>query len=104
MLDALKSGGRYMAVDLDRAGGVPLLVQRLVAAGLVDGKQLTPRGRTLGEEASMAGETAGQDVVRPLSDPIKPSGGLVIPNGIMAPEGWVIKIAGHERLNPRRRA
>ncbi len=86
-----------MAVDLDRAGGVPLLVQRLVAAGLVDEKQLTPSGRTLGEEASMAVETAGQDVVRPLSDPIKPSGGLVILKGNIAPEGCVIKIAGHER-------
>jgi dihydroxy-acid dehydratase len=97
LLADLKPGGRYMAVDLDRAGGVPLLVQRLVAARLVDEKQLTPSGRTLGEEASMAVETAGQDVVRPLSDPIKPSGGLVILKGNIAPEGCVIKIAGHER-------
>jgi dihydroxy-acid dehydratase len=62
---------------------------------------LTPSGRTLGEEASMAVETAGQDVVRPLSDPLKPSGGLVILKGNIAPEGCVIKIAGHERLYHR---
>ncbi len=97
LLADLKPGGQYVAVDLDRAGGVPLLVQRLVSAGLVDAKQLTPSGRTIGEEASMAVETAGQNVVRPLSDPIKPNGGLVILKGNLAPEGGVVKIAGHER-------
>ena len=101
LLADLKPGGRYVAVDLDRAGGVPLLVQRLVSAGLVDGRQMTPSGRTLGEEASLAVETAGQDVVRPLSNPIKPNGGLVILKGNIAPEGCVVKIAGHERLYHR---
>src|SRR2546429_4386804 len=93
----LKPGGRYVAVDLDRAGGIPLLAQRLVSAGLVDGKQMTPSGRTIGEEASVAVDTPGQDVVRPLSNPIQPNGGLVILKGNLAPEGGVVKIAGHER-------
>jgi dihydroxy-acid dehydratase len=101
LLADLKPGGRYVAVDLDRAGGIPLLVQRLISAGLVDGKQMTPSGRTMGEEASLAVETPGQDVVRPLSNPIKPNGGLVILKGNIAPEGCVVKIAGHERLYHR---
>jgi dihydroxy-acid dehydratase len=101
LLADLKPGGQYVAVDLDRAGGVPLLVQRLVSAGLVDAKQLTPSGRTIGEEASMAVETVDQNVVRPLSDPIKPNGGLVILKGNLAPEGGVVKVAGHERLYHR---
>ena len=98
LLADLKPGGRYMAVDLDRAGGIPLLIQRLVSADLVDGKQMTPTGRTIREEAEKAVETPGQDVVRPLSNSIKPNGGLVILKGNISPEGCVVKIAGHERL------
>ncbi len=98
MLADLKPGGRFVAVDLDRAGGIPLLAQRLISAGLIDEKQLTPGGRTLGEEASLARETPGQEVVRPLSAPLKPHGGLLILKGNLAPEGCVVKVAGHERL------
>src|SRR5205814_5568405 len=88
--------GRGVAVDLDRAGGVALVGQRLVAAELVDEKQVTPSGRSFGEEARAAVETPGQDVVRPIESPLKPTGGLVILKGNLAPEGCVLKVAGHD--------
>ena len=93
----LKPGGRYVAVDVHRAGGIPLIAQKLLEAGLIDGSQQTPSGRTLAEEARRANETPGQDVIRPVSNPIKRTGGLVILKGNLAPEGCVIKVAGVER-------
>src|SRR6266496_2032525 len=84
LLADLKPGGRYMAVDLDHAGGVPLLVQRLVSAGLVGGKQMTPSGRTIGEEANAFVVTPAQDVVLPLFDPLKPIASSVDVDGSIA--------------------
>ena len=94
----LKPGGRYTAVDLDRAGGSKLLGRRLVEAGLVEGSQLTPTGRTIAEEVEGAEETPGQDVIVPVDDPLKETGGLVILKGNLAPEGCVVKVAGYTRL------
>jgi dihydroxy-acid dehydratase len=97
----LKPGGRYVAVDVHRAGGIPLIAKNLLAAGLIDGSQMTPTGKTIAEEAARATETPGQDVVKPVSNPIKKTGGLVILKGNLAPEGCVIKVAGMERTHHR---
>jgi len=97
----LKPGGKYVAVDVDRAGGIQLIAQRLVQGGLVDGAQLTTSGLSLGDEAARAVETPGQDVIRPLVNPLKATGGLVILKGNLSPEGCVVKMAGHERLHHR---
>jgi len=94
----LKPGGRFTAVDLGRAGGTGVVAQRLVAAGLADGRTVTASGRTFAEEAARAVERSGQEVVRPLDRPLKPTGGLVILRGNLAPDGCVVKVAGHERL------
>jgi dihydroxy-acid dehydratase len=101
LLADLKPGGRYAAIDLQRAGGIPLVAKRLIGAGLLDANQMTVTGRTIGEEANAAVETPGQDVVRSLSNAIKPTGGLVILKGNLAPEGCVIKVAGYDRVYHR---
>ena len=93
----LKPGGRFVANDLYHAGGVPLVARRLLDAGRLDGDCMTVTGRTLGEEVRDVEETPGQEVVRPVSAPLKPTGGLVILMGNLAPEGCVVKVAGHER-------
>ena len=101
LIGDLRPGGRYVALDLDRAGGIQLVAQRLVEGGKVNGDVITVTGRTLAEEAADAVETPGQDVVRPLSDPLKETGGLVILHGSLAPEGCVVKVAGYERTQHR---
>jgi dihydroxy-acid dehydratase len=90
----LKPGGRFVATDLHRAGGIRLVAKRLLDAGLLHAGQPTVTGRTIGEEAALAQETAGQEVVRPLDRPIKSTGGLAILKGNLAPEGAVVKVAG----------
>lgn len=95
LLADLKPGGRFAAADLYAAGGTTLVAKRLLDAGLLHANQPTVTGRTIGEEASHARETSGQQVLRPLSNPIKPTGGLVILKGNLAPDGCVVKVAGH---------
>ena len=101
LLADLKPGGRFVATDLYRAGGVPLVAKRLAEAGVLNRDEVTVTGRTIGEEASRAEEAPGQEVVRPLVDPISRTGGLVILRGNVAPEGCVVKMAGHERSTHR---
>ncbi|HEY8550626.1 MAG TPA: dihydroxy-acid dehydratase [Vicinamibacterales bacterium] len=97
----LKPGGRYVATDLYNAGGAPLVARRLVEAGLLHGHAQTVTGRTIAEEARDAHETTGQQVVRTVAEPIKPTGGLVILRGNLAPEGCVVKVAGYQTRNHR---
>ncbi|OFW15596.1 MAG: dihydroxy-acid dehydratase [Acidobacteria bacterium RIFCSPLOWO2_12_FULL_66_10] len=101
LLADLKPAGRFVATELHAAGGSPLVAQRLVEAKAVDGAAITVTGRSLAEEAADFHETPGQEVVRPLSAPIKKSGGLVILRGSLAPEGAVMKVSGTERLQHR---
>jgi len=97
----LKPGGRFVAVDVDKAGGIPVIARRLLDGGYVDGTALTCTGRTFAQEAAEAKETAGQEVIRPLDKPLKPTGGLAILRGSLAPEGCVIKLAGHDKKHHR---
>jgi dihydroxy-acid dehydratase len=101
ILADLKPGGRFVATDLFAAGGTALVAKRMLEAELLHGECLTVTGRTLAEEATDSKETPGQQVVRSKSNPIKPSGGLVILKGNLAPEGCVMKVAGHDTLNFR---
>jgi dihydroxy-acid dehydratase len=97
----LKPGGRFVATDLYKAGGIQLVSKRLVDAGLIHGDAMTVTGKTIAEAAGIAKETPGQEVVRPMANPLKPTGGLVILKGNLAPEGCVVKVAGHERMMHR---
>ncbi len=93
----LKPGGRFVATDLYAAGGVPVILRRLSEKGVLHEDALTVTGKTIGEVAAAATEAPGQEVVRPLGDPLKSEGGLAILGGNLAPEGAVVKLAGTER-------
>ena len=97
LLCDLKPGGRYVATDLYRAGGVSLVIRRLDEAGLLQRDCVNVTGQKIGEVADSATETEGQDVVRPVNDPLKPNGGFAILRGNLAPEGCVVKLSGHGR-------
>jgi dihydroxy-acid dehydratase len=101
LLVSLKPAGRFVAVDVDKAGGWGVVAKRLTEGAYIQKDALTVTGRTFGEEAAGARETPGQEVVQPLASPIKPSGGLVILKGNLAPEGAVIKVTGIERKSQR---
>jgi len=98
LLADLKPSGKFVAADMHRAGGVGLLIQRLLKGNLLHPDALTVTGASLAEEARKASETPGQEVIAPLDKPLKTTGGLVVLKGNLAPEGCVAKISGHERL------
>ncbi|HEX2070056.1 MAG TPA: dihydroxy-acid dehydratase [Thermoleophilaceae bacterium] len=104
LLADLKPFGSYVAPDLWRAGGMPLVAKRLDEAGLLHREALNVTGLTIGEEVDAAEEADGQPVVRPLSNPLAPSGGFAILRGNLAPDGCVVKLAGHGRREHRGRA
>jgi dihydroxy-acid dehydratase len=101
VVTTLKPGGRFVAVDLDRAGGTRLVAKQLVDAKIVHADAPTVSLRTLGEEAALAEETRGQEVVTSAKKPFKATGGLVVLKGSLAPDGAVVKMAGHERTKHR---
>jgi len=97
----LKPGGRFVATDLQEAGGVGLVMRELLSAGLAHGDERGVDGRTLGEVATAVLERPGQEVVVPIAHPLKPRGGLAVLRGSLAPGGSVVKLAGHERTHHR---
>jgi dihydroxy-acid dehydratase len=101
LLADLKPSGKYVAADVHKAGGIPVIAKRLLDGKCADGSTLTVTGKTFSEEANLAKETPGQAVIVPFDKPLKKTGGLVILKGNLSPGGCVAKISGHERLSHR---
>jgi dihydroxy-acid dehydratase len=99
LLANLKPAGKYVAADVDQAGGIPVIAKRMLEGKHVDGSAITVTGKSFADEANAAQETPGQQVIAPLNKPLKTTGGLVIVKGNLAPEGGVVKMSGHERLS-----
>jgi dihydroxy-acid dehydratase len=99
LLADLKPAGRYTAADVDKAGGIPVIAKRLHDGGYAHADAKTISGKTFGEEVQNVKETPGQDVIRPLNNPIKKSGGIVILKGSLAPDGCVVKVTGLNRTS-----
>jgi dihydroxy-acid dehydratase len=99
LLCDLKPFGRFVATDMHAAGGTALVASRLAEIGMLHEDAITVTGKTIGEHARAADEAPGQEVVRPLSDPLKATGGIAILRGNLAPEGSVVKLSGHERVH-----
>ncbi len=97
----MQPGGRFTASDIHDAGGVALVIRELLKKGLLHGDQRTVDGQTIAEIGASAVETPGQEVVVPIERPLKPTGGLAILRGSLAPDGCVVKLAGHERRQHR---
>jgi dihydroxy-acid dehydratase len=98
LLADLKPGGRFYATDLFRAGGVPVVIKRLLEADLIHRDAMTVTGQKIGELSADGAEPEGQEVIRPLDNPMKPNGGFAILRGNLAPDGCVVKLSGHGRV------
>ena len=101
VLADLKPWGTYTAPEMHAAGGMAVVGKRLVEAGLIHTGEKTVTGRTIGEEIKAAGETPGQQVIKPLAKALKPTGGIAILRGNLAPGGCVIKLSGHSKVSHR---
>jgi dihydroxy-acid dehydratase len=104
IIASLRPGGEFVALDVDHAGGIQLIAKRMLDGGLIDGTTLTSSGRTLGDEVANVRETPGQRVIATAERPFKPTGGIKILRGNLAPDGAVVKVAGHEPLLLKGRA